>query len=156
MKINITLLLSFLLAAASTIAQDTPEEIQRIMVHYHSILLDEGYSPSFDSDNDIKFKVEGSSYFIIRQDYANAFSMSRYFNNDEGCSNKIYAVANYVSKNSRWAKATINDDCSTFIIRVNLVANWGNHEDLITRGISAIKYAKRKMSEKYDELSADE
>ena len=153
MKLKITFLLSLFIATISINAQDSAAEVQRVMEDYHSILLEEGYSPSFDEDDDIKFKIEGSSYFIIRQDFVDSFTMTRYFNNEEGCSNKIYSVANHVSKNARWAKATLSDDCSVLTIRVNFIANWGNHDDLIRRGISAVKFAKRKMNEKYDELS---
>jgi hypothetical protein len=152
MKIKFIFLIGALCFTFSSIAQDSEYELNRVMSDYFKILKNEGYAPIYDKDDDIKFKIEGSNYFIMRTTYVDAFNMSYYIENKKGCTKAIYQIANYATKQTRYANATVSDDCSLLQISCNLHNNNKDVEILIDTAIRGIKYCKSKLNEKYDEF----
>lgn len=62
--IKFLLLALFSIVSVSLSAQATAEQ-KKFMSDIMSFLREEGYVPSYDSDGDIRFKLEGTSYWII-------------------------------------------------------------------------------------------
>lgn len=59
---SVCLLAGFFALATPSLLAETKEELRAI---YSQALRNEGYNPEPDSDGDIMFKYEGSTYFII-------------------------------------------------------------------------------------------
>ena len=150
MNLKLTLLTSILCLTFSSKAQDSDYQIKRTMSDYYSVLKSEGYAPSYDDVDDIKFKVEGKLYWIERQDYANQLMMTRYITNEQGCTLDIYSAVNYGSKSARYANAFISEDCKQVMIRSYMYNSGKDVEDIVTRAILGIKLCLSKCKEKLD------
>lgn len=148
MNLKLTLLTCILCLTFSSKAQDSDYEVNRAMSDYYNVLKSEGYAPSYDGDNDdIKFKVEGKTYWLNRQGYKSQFALVRYITNDDGCSSNMYKSLNSATKETRYANATISDDCETIYISSYLYNNGEHVGKLVTVGISGIKYCSKMLLE---------
>jgi hypothetical protein len=150
-KFSIIIVLCFF--SFKAMPQDSKYEIDRVMEEYFSILKTEGYTPSYDDDDDITFKVEGYRYYIMRRDYTEQFSLTRILTHEHGCDVNIYAAASYATSSARYAKATFNEGCTRVLIKSNLVNNGKDTKEIVTTGIKAVKYCSAALKEKYSELT---
>ena len=66
-------------------------------------LTAEGYLPSIDDDGDIKFKVEGETYYTVKN--TRIFILQKFLNNSNGCSDILYKTLN--TANRRFRNITI-------------------------------------------------
>lgn len=87
-------------------------------------LKEEGYVPELDSDGDIRFKVEGNSYYVIVNEIDNSpmfLTLYRGFNYDESYTKtKVESVALEVNK-YKGLKFMIFDNSYSFNVEMYLV-----------------------------------
>ena len=87
-KFALVLLMSFC-ACCALQAQDTKSDLM-------SYLRNEGYAPSYDSDGDIVFKIEGYAYYALvrdNEDYSLVEIRAQFRTEDKSLS-ELYQIAN--------------------------------------------------------------
>ena len=150
---NYNFLIIALICAFSFKANSQSEEykIDRVMDEYFDVLKEEGYAPSYDEDKDIKFKIEGSLYYIIRPSYDYHINLSKYYSHEDGCDLKTLNAVNYASRSTRYAKAYLTPNCDRVVIKSALYNNGASVEEIVNQAIAAVKYCSNKFREKYNE-----
>ena len=86
-KISILAILIFIVSIASN-AADLSQKAQNMRTQLKSYLSSNGYTPSIDSDGDIKFKHDGGTFFVHFHDYQSKVAVSIYkmYDNDTNLS----------------------------------------------------------------------
>jgi len=100
-KYLFTLIAMFMCTALSMSAEKTSKE-QAFTNQVLSYLRTEGYAPSIDSDGDVKFKVQGDTYYVVVQEY------------DDGYYVKVEAFMNAEDANRRGVLEACNGTMASY------------------------------------------
>ena len=148
----------FCLICYSQENSNNSEEIEKrkMRASYMGYLTAEGYLPSIDDDGDIKFKVEGETYYIIVKN-TRIFILQKFLNNSNGCSDILYKTLK--TANRRFRNITIyslNDDCSGVAIKsASWLENEDDFKDIFKISLDIVKNADEATQEFYAEYSGD-
>jgi hypothetical protein len=111
--------LSFLILLFFTspiFAQDTDESYKKsLRASYLSYLTEQGYKPELDDDLDIRFKSEGSTYYIIVKGEKD-FTLSKYLNYENACGKTMLLTLNEVNLRFRNVTAYALSSCDAITI----------------------------------------
>ena len=127
-KFALVLLMSFC-ACCALQAQDTKSDLM-------SYLRNEGYAPSYDSDGDIVFKIEGSAYYALvrdNEDYSLVEIRAQFRTEDKSLS-ELYQIANdfnlskYRCKCSAYRNNNGDNVCSISMEFVTSSASMTNYQ----------------------------
>lgn len=117
-KISILSILIFLVSIASN-AADLSQKAQNMRSQLKSYLSSNGYSPSIDSDGDIKFTHDGGSFYVHFQDYKSEVAVSIYkmYTNDTDLSNAtLKNICQEIMTEYIMAKVYMSSTCKTLYI----------------------------------------
>jgi len=124
--------------------QWTREALQSIYMGY---LYKEGYMPSIDDDGDIKFIVEGDTYFIIvDENDLQFFQIYKGFKMETISPEDALTAANYSSRNTKVVKVAFSPDKKIVSITAELLLN--DPKDFIpvfSRAINLIQNAENNF-----------
>ena len=101
-------------------------QAQNVQSSIMSFLRNEGYSPSYDSDGDIQFKVQGDLYYVIVKevdDYAYVEVRAPYI--VDLPLNDLYAIANKLNRGKYICKCSAYQDgngVNVFQIGIEFIA----------------------------------
>lgn len=119
-RISILAILIFFISIAST-AADLSQKAQNMRTQLKSFLTSNGYSPSIDSDGDIKFKHDGGTYYVHFQDYQSEVAVSIYkmYNNDTDLSSEaLKNICQDIMRDYIMAKLYMSSTYKTIYIEV--------------------------------------
>jgi len=151
-KLSAFLFLFFLICYSQN--DNNEDELKNLRASYMSYLTAEGYMPSMDDDLDIKFKSEGTTYYIIVKP-GDSFTLSRIFANSDGCQERITKSLNRL--NSRYRNITAfhsEDNCKSVTIECN---SWLKDKDdwkgkVFKFSLSSLKNAEASVGEYLEEF----
>lgn len=123
---------------------------------YLDYLKDQGYQPEIDSDGDILFKAEGSSYYIIvdEDDLESFRILYPGFWEIESLSEKakVYEVVNYINRTKKIVKAYLHSTEDNVSMDANILIETPEDFKLhFRRMLNLLISQKREFREKMNE-----
>lgn len=99
-RFALALLMSFC-ACCALQAQDTKSDIM-------SYLRNEGYAPSYDSDGDVMFKINGNVYYALVRDNGDysLVEIRAQFRTEDKSLSELYQIANDINLNTYLCKCS--------------------------------------------------
>lgn len=152
------LLTMWVCAAALLMTIDTAnaQSASDLQDMYLSYLREQGYQPEIDSDGDVMFKAEGSSYYIIvdEGDLESFRMLYPGFWEIESLSEKakVYEVVNYINRTKKIVKAYLYSTEDNVSMDANILVE--NPEDFklhFRRMLNLLISQKREFREKMNE-----
>ena len=67
------------------------QEKQEVRVNYMNYLHEQGYKPEVDSDDDVKFKYEGRTYYLLVKT-KRVFTIIRQLTDEDACSERVLKI----------------------------------------------------------------
>jgi hypothetical protein len=114
-------MLPLVIAFLSVNAQSDDQIKQTLTNKYVSFLKEEGYSPTLDSDGDVKFKYESQNYYLRPTNDEKRFVLVRYLSDDDVNNfSKLVLAANATMADWYYAriyvvKKTNGEGCSVWL-----------------------------------------
>ena len=146
----ITLCFSFNVAFAQN--EDSDAIKKRVQDSYMQFLKEEGFSPSVDEDGDVKFKMEGVTYYMQPSDDPLYLSVARFLSNTEKVHDlKIYDAIDKTNREYKVVKVFLSENYSNLIIKAS---NYLHEEDdfkhIFYRCLKRIKNGEDLFKETYN------
>jgi len=127
------------LAYSQTDDELIKKEKEEIRVSYMNYLYEQGYKPEVDSDGDIKFKVEGKSFFLMVKN-KRIFTLMRYLNFEDSCSDKMKETINQTTKGYYNLTITYTKNCKGVIFSSrSFVSDPDDWHDFFNISLNSIK-----------------
>jgi len=122
----------------------TKNALQNIYIQF---LREEGYSPSFDGDGDILFKVSGNNYFIIiDENDPQFFRVYTGIGLGSFLPSEALAAANYSNMRSKVAKVYISSDGRSAAINTELLlSDPRDFRFVLSRALSLMRLAENNF-----------
>lgn len=148
------LLIAVLLISCNSFAQVNDDNTvkTRLQNKYMQFLREEGFSPSIDGDGDVKFKKEGSIYYLRPTKDALYFKIACWLtNSNNDHSLKIFEAMNKTISNYKAVQVFLVDDYSDVCIQVsNYMASEDDFKDIFYRLLSIVVDSKSFFLEEYN------
>ena len=137
----------------SAFSQDDAQIKKELQESYVSFLREEGFTPTVDSDGDVKFKYEGDIFYCCPSSDKKIFKIMRVLTDDnKSAFNKLLMTSNKTMKDYNRIRITVykNEDNCTVVFRVdNLIVENDDYKKIFYRNLKVIQNAIKSFKEEY-------
>lgn len=157
--LRLFLALGLMCLTLTSYAQDSEGQTKkRIRTNYINFLKEEGYVPSIDADGDIKFKIDGSTYYVVIADqdspaYVTLWAPGYTLGGDGGYDIvKVIPIINKTNIERRGVKFLYTD--KSVIVRMEmLLPNAESFKNVFYTSLSYLKSSRELFEEEYSKSS---
>ena len=135
---------------------DAEKELDKITQNYISYLESEGFRPEIDTDGDIEFKSQGTTFFIKTYD-TNVLMVSTFLSLEEGqkCSKNLFKMFNDFHFQRAGDRVRLYDCDLVEIQSTSLLVNPNDWEDIIETTLLWLENSTTTFSDLYTEMLED-
>ena len=151
------ILVSMVMVALAIVAfaGDNSGKAAILIPQIKNYLAQEGYVASVDSDNDIKFKTEGDTYYISVQNYDDGCYIDMYTLSDISGINftNVLRAANKTQTSLKYVRVDVISEKTLSVGAVGFYSNVGQFKTMFDNLLSVIHTADKRFIEKLIELN---
>tara|TARA_B100001142_G_scaffold322089_1_gene369824 strand:+ start:478 stop:957 length:480 start_codon:yes stop_codon:yes gene_type:complete len=130
---------------------DKEIEEQEVRVSYMNYLHEQGYKPEVDSDGDVKFKNDGSTYYLMVRS-SRVFWLGLYLSQKNACEKKMLLTLHKVNRGFLNITAAPYGNCEGVIFSCkSWILNPDDWKDIFKKSLDSVNNAYEASWDYYNE-----
>lgn len=153
MKRILTLLLIAVALAPFGAKADQSAKEKTFLNQIYNYVKGEGYQPSWDSDGDIKFKAQGSTYYISAEEYDEGYYVSLYgfMGTTDANRRGILEAINKTTSSLKYFRAYLNSDKEIVYQCSGYFSNLYQFKAMFSHYLDVLELGDKRLKDYYSE-----